>query len=97
MFSNVRFRYCGNLTFARGLVIIASDSVSDFRSSVVQWNPDAKPLPLVETRGELVTSIMRQEREYSVLTLTEMYPFQEQFLHVHIAFSQPSSSDDMAG
>lgn len=73
------------------LIIIASNSVTEFRASVVQWDPQANPLPLVEAQGQLVTYTMREEDKLTIFTLKAVYPFQEQFLHVYIAFSQPST------
>jgi hypothetical protein len=79
------------------IVIIASDSVTEFRASVVQWDPQANPLPIMETQGQLLTHTMRTENEFTVFTLTAVYPSKEQFLHVYIAFSQMPSGDDVAG
>jgi NADPH-dependent ferric siderophore reductase len=76
---------------AQFVVVIATDSVIQFRASVVQWDPEANPLPLIETHGEQVACSMRAEGEFTVFTLTAIYPFQEQFLHFYITFSQPSS------
>jgi hypothetical protein len=79
------------------IIIIASDSVTEFRASVVQWDPQANPLPIIETQGQLLTHTMRTENEFIIFTLTAIYPSKEQFLHVYITFSQMSSGDDVAG
>lgn len=73
------------------IIIVASTSVTEFRASVVQWDPQVNPLPLVEAQGQLVTHTMRTEDNLTIFTLTTIYPFQEQFLHVYTAFSQPST------
>jgi hypothetical protein len=79
------------------LVVIASNSVTEFRASVVPWDPQANPLPLIETQGQSLTHTMHKEGEFSVYTVAAIYLTKEQFLHVYIAFSQPSSGGDLEG
>lgn len=77
---------------AEFIIIIASDSVTEFRASVVQWSLQVNPLPLVQTQGQSVTHKMRVEDMFTIFEFAAIYPSQEQFLHAYLAFSQSSTN-----
>jgi hypothetical protein len=82
---------------AQFMIIIASKSVTEFHASVVPWDPQINPLPLIESEGKFVRHTIQEDGEFTVFTLTAMYPTKEQFLHVFINFSQPYSSSNITG
>jgi hypothetical protein len=82
---------------AQFIIIIASKSVTEFRASVVPWDPHINPLPLIERDGEFVRHTIQEDREFTVFTLTAIYPTKEQFLHVFMIFSQSDSSSNITG